>query len=397
MDAMLKLFIKDYQNVKDPAVRQRYGNFGSTVGIVTNVLLCAGKLAVGLLFHSVSVTADAVNNLSDAGSSVISLVSFKMANRPADAKHPFGHARIEYIAALIVAFLIVILGIELIKSSITKIITPDEIAFSVMTVVVLVLSIAAKLGLYLMNKKLGKRIDSSVMQATATDSLSDVLATSGVLLSTLLSPVFHFSLDGYMGAVVAVFIIISGFRIAVDTMDHLVGQAPSEELIHDISAYVLKYEGVIGIHDLMIHNYGPNRCFASVHAEVEADRDIMVSHDIMDNIERDIAADLGIHLVIHLDPVDTENEEVNALRRQVAALVRGIDGALSMHDFRTVSGLTHRNLIFDVQVPYTCAKSDQQILEELHRGIKAMSADYFAVVTLDRTYAALPQGRVNKS
>lgn len=394
-DKALKLLIGDYQDVQNTKVRQRYGFLSGIVGIITNFFLFAGKLTAGLLFHSVSVSADAINNLSDAGTSIISLVSFRMSGKPADAEHPFGHARMEYIASLVMAFFIMLLGVELIKTSVQKIISPDEVIFSALTVWVLALSILAKLGLYVLNTKLGKRIRSTVMQATAADSMADVLATTAVLLSTILSPLLHVSLDGYMGVLVAVFILYSGFRILMESQDYLLGHAPSEELTKLISRYVRSYDGVIGIHDLMIHSYGPNRCFASVHAEVPADRDIMISHDIIDNIERDIANEYGIHLVIHLDPVDTEDEETVRLRREITQLVERIDPSLSMHDFRMVKGKTHSNLIFDVAVPYTCKLSDEEILGTIQTQIKAKNAAYYAVVTVDRTYSSLPHNKAD--
>ena len=308
----------DFLDPQKGKVREQYGKKSSLIGIFVNVFLFIIKFAVGTLFHSVAVVADAVNSLADAGSSVISLISFKLSSKPADEKHPFGHERIEYIASSVVAVFILLLGIELLKTSFNKIVRPDEIEFSFVVVGVLLFSIAAKLWLYGFNIKLAKRIDSSMLRATAADSLSDVLATSSVLLSTILSPLLGFQLDGYVGILVSVFIMMSGLNILKETLDFLLGQVPSGELVELIDSYVKKYDGVLGIHDLVIHNYGPRRYFASVHVEVDAKEDILVSHDLIDNIERNIAQDLGIHLVIHLDPIITDDPFVNELRELTA-------------------------------------------------------------------------------
>lgn len=382
---LVKWFIKDNQNIQNSKVRENYGKLGGIVGIIINCLLFAGKFLVGTLFQSVSIVADAVNNLSDAGSSVISLVSFKLSNKPADRKHPFGHARMEYIASLVVAFLILMLGFELVRSSVDKIFRPDAIRFSYITVAVLVISIFAKLWLYLFNRKLGKKIDSTVMQATAADSLSDVAATSGVLISTIVSPLLHFQLDGYMGVAVAVFIIISGINILRDTMDHLLGQAPDAAFIESVNSYIMKYDGILGTHDLMVHSYGPQRCFASVHAEVDAGEDILKSHDIIDNIERDIETDMGIHLVIHLDPIVTGDETVNELRDFTQKIVKKIDPVLSIHDFRVVIGNTHSNLIFDIVVPFEFSMGDDEIISAVKEKIAQRDQTLYAVITLDRS------------
>ncbi|MDD4797358.1 MAG: cation diffusion facilitator family transporter [Eubacteriales bacterium] len=384
------------QNIDDADVRRRYGRLAGLVGIGVNLLLFAGKLGAGLAFHSVSVSADAVNNLSDAGTSLLALVSLRMASKPADAEHPFGHARMEYIASLVMAFLILLLGVELIKTSVHKIITPDAITFSAVTVWVLALSILAKAGLYALNKRLGRRMESALLKATAADSMADMLSTTAVLFSTILSPLLRKPLDGYMGVLVALFILYTGFRILMESQDYLLGQAPGAELTRLISRYVLGYDGIIGIHDLMVHTYGPGRCFASVHAEVPATRDIIDSHDIIDDIERDIAAEHGIHLVIHLDPVDTQDEETARLRSDVQQMVRQIEPSLSMHDFRIRRGKTHSKLIFDVAVPYACAMTDEQIRAAIEKGIKAKDGSYYAVVTLDRTYASLSQPNADR-
>jgi len=385
-DSLLKYFIRNYKDVKDSNVREQYGKLGSIVGIVVNMFLFIIKFAVGTLAHSVSITGDAVNNLSDAGSSLITLVSFKMSNKPPDKDHPFGHARIEYIAASIVGFVILLIGWELIKTSYDKILHPNAIEFSIITVFILVFSILAKLWLYRLNIKVGKRINSSVMQATAADSLSDVMATSAVLASTIISPLINFQLDGYMGVAVAIFIMRSAINILKDMLDTLVGKMPSNELINMIVSYIRKYHGVMGIHDLVVHDYGPHRCFASVHVEVDARVDVLESHDLIDNIERDIAADLGIPLVIHMDPVVLDDPFVDEMYQLTKQVINKMDTSLSIHDFRVVKGATHTNIIFDVTIPFHYEKEEGEILGEITRGIKETNVNLYPVITIDRSY-----------
>ena len=391
---LLKRFIKNYKNVKNSKVREQYGKLSSIVGIIVNIFLFATKFVVGTLSHSVSITGDAINNLSDAGSSVISLVSFKMSSKPADNKHPFGHARIEYVASSIVAVVILLIGVELLRTSFDKILHPIAIKFSIYTVFILAFSIIAKLWLYRLNANLGKHIDSSMLHATAADSLSDVLATAAVLTSTIISPLINFQLDGFMGIAVGIFIMLSGINILKGTMDSILGQGPSNESIDLIDTYIRKYDGVMGIHDLVVHDYGPNRCFASVHVEVDANVNILDSHDLIDNIERDISVDLGIHLVIHLDPIVMDNPIVNELHLLTEQLISSVDESLSMHDFRVVKGTTHSNLIFDVMVPYQCKKSDKQILEEIIGRMKEKDKSLYVVITIDRSYVSSPNHKM---
>ena len=391
---LLKRFIKNYKNVKNSKVRDQYGRLSSIVGIIVNIFLFATKFVVGTLSHSVSITGDAINNLSDAGSSVISLVSFKMSSKPADNKHPFGHARIEYVASSIVAVVILLIGVELLRTSFDKILHPIAIKFSIYTVFILAFSIIAKLWLYHLNTNFGKDIDSSMLHATATDSLSDVLATAAVLTSTIISPLINFQLDGFMGIAVGIFIMLSGINILKGTMDSILGQGPSNESIDLIDTYIRKYDGVMGIHDLVVHDYGPNRCFASVHVEVDANVNILDSHDLIDNIERDISVDLGIHLVIHLDPIVMDNPIVNELHLLTEQLISSVDESLSMHDFRVVKGTTHSNLIFDVMVPYQCKKRDKQILEEIIGRMKEKDKSLYVVITIDRSYVSSPNHKM---
>ena len=321
---LAKTFIKDYQNTDDENVRHAYGNLTSLVGIVNNIVLFIFKFMAGTLAGSVSITADAVNNLSDAGSSIISLISFRLSSRPADEEHPFGHARYECIASMLVACLILLLGFELIKTSAGKILHPEEVLFSWVSVIVLVVSIGVKLWMYMYNHHYGKVLSSSIMEATAADSISDVMATGAVLLSTILSPILHFNLDGYMGVIVACLIIYAGGGIIKSALDELLGKAPSKELVQSLKDKIYEYDGVLGIHDLIIHDYGVNRLFASVHVEVDYKVDVMKSHDMVDNIERDVKKSMGIELVIHMDPIKRDDPVTNELKEFIKKALKAI-------------------------------------------------------------------------
>jgi cation diffusion facilitator family transporter len=392
---LVKLFVKDYKNVNDSKVRERFGKLSSITGILVNVLLFALKFVAGKLSNSVSIVADAMNNLSDAGSSVISLISFKISGKPADKEHPFGHERMEYIASSVVSVIVILIGFELLKSSVQKVLNPSPVEVNTLSLCILAFSIAAKLWLYLFNTKLSKRIGSTVMRTTAADSLSDVLATSAVLVSAVISPLIGFQLDGFMGAVISVFIMVTGIKILKEPLDLLLGNVPPDELINLIENFIKKYEGVMDIHDLIVHNYGPNRCFASVHVEVDAKQDILKSHDLIDYIERDILEDLNIHLVIHLDPIVIDDPYVIMLYDMTKQIIREIDETLTVHDFRVAKGITHSNLIFDVTVPYEYKKNDCLILEEITRKIREKDKSLYAVVTIDRTYVSSPGNRKN--
>lgn len=386
---LVKRLIKDYDHTEDSRVRNAIGNLISSVGILNNLILFAFKFLAGTLANSVSITADAVNNLSDAGSSIISLISFKLSSKPADEKHPFGHARYECIASMVVACLILLLGLELIKTSFEKILSPDAIEFSWLSVIILIFSISVKLWMYLYNKKYGNLIKSSVMEAAAADSISDVMATGAVLISTLLSPVFHFNLDGYMGVVVAFFILMAGTGIIKSALDELLGQAPDEDLVMKIQKKITSYDGVLGMHDLMIHDYGVQRIFASVHVEVDCKVDVLISHDMIDNIERDFKENMGIEMVIHMDPINIDDPLTNELRVLVRKLVQEIHENLSMHDFRVVHGETHTNMIFDVVVPFDVPMNNQEILDQLAALVRREKGDnYYLVVTFDRAYTS---------
>ncbi len=388
---IIRTFVKNYQDVENHHVRESYGKLAGIVGIISNIILFLIKCTVGILFKSISVTADAVNNLSDAGSSVITLIGFKLSGKPADAKHPYGHARMEYITGLVVSFIIILLGFELIKTSFDKILHPEESVFSYLTIFVLLISVAIKLWQGIFNKKVGKLIHSSAIEATAADSINDVIATSVVLLSTVIAKLTGIDLDGYMGVLVAAFILISGIKMVGETINPLLGMAPDREMVERINQKIMSYDTVLGIHDLVVHNYGPQRCFASVHVEVPAEQDILISHDIIDNIERDFARDMDIHLVVHLDPIVTDDETTDLLKARVKQLVSEISPELSIHDFRAVVGVSHTNLIFDVCVPFSVKLSDSEVTSLISRKIKEIDPDYYAVIVIDRSYIGSAQ------
>lgn len=383
-DLILRIFVRDHKNTEDPAVRDKCGRVAGAVGIVTNFLLFLMKIVVGTVFHSVSVTADAVNNLTDSGSSVVTLIGFKMASKPADEKHPFGHARIEYLSGVIVSFIVIFLGLQLGMSSIEKILTPEENALTPVALVVLVISILAKLWQCLFYRKVGRMIKSESVEATSKDSRNDVIATSVVLLGAVITMLTGVNLDGYMGAAVALFIVFSGVQLTISTADPLLGQAPEGELVQTITEKMLSYPGIIGMHDLAVHNYGVGRCFASAHCEVDAKNDILVSHDLIDNIERDFSRDLGIHMVIHLDPVIVGDARTDALHCKVQSLVTALYPTVTIHDFRVIWGVTHSNIVFDAAVPFAVKDSDTIITQKLEAEIQKLDPDYRTVVTIDR-------------
>lgn len=384
-DLILRIFVRDHKNTEDPAVRDKCGRVAGAVGIVTNFLLFLMKIIVGTVFHSVSVTADAVNNLTDSGSSVVTLIGFKMAGKPADEKHPFGHARIEYLSGVIVSFIVIFLGLQLGMSSIEKIITPEENALTPVALIVLVISILAKLWQCLFYRKVGRMIKSESVEATSKDSRNDVIATSVVLLGAVITMLTGVNLDGYMGAAVALFIVFSGVQLTISTADPLLGQAPEGELVQTITEKMLSYPGIIGMHDLAVHNYGVGRCFASAHCEVDARNDILVSHDLIDNIERDFSRDLGIHMVIHLDPVIVGDARTDALHRKVQSLVTALYPTVTIHDFRVIWGVTHSNIVFDAAVPFAVKDSDAVITQKFEAEIQKLDPDYRTVVTIDRS------------
>ena len=390
IEFLIRRFVPDWQQVQRTDVRERYGTLAAAVGILSNIFLCIIKGLIGLFSGSIAVTADAVNNLSDAGSSVITLLAFKIAGKPADEEHPYGHARMEYISGMAVSFIIILLGLELMGSSFEKILHPEEVGVSALTYLVLIVSIAVKLWQGMFNRNLGKRISSEALQATAADSLNDVFSTGAVLLSTLGSQFPAIPIDGWVGMLVAIFITVSGVKLIMETGSPLLGQAPDPQMVRELEEKITAYDGVIGIHDLQVHNYGPGRVFATVHAEVPANRDILVSHDIIDNIEREVGHEMNLNLVIHMDPVVTDDERLNQLHAQVQQIVAGIDSNLSMHDFRAVFGPTHTNLVFDVVVPPGFSLSDSELSRRIEQQVQTLGS-YFCVITVDHNYAYFPQ------
>ena len=380
---LVKQFVKNYQNTEDTQVRTSYGILSSCVGIVCNVLLFAAKLAIGMLMNSLAIMADAFNNLSDAASSIISFVGVKMAGKPADKEHPFGHGRIEYIAALIVAFLVIEVGITCLQSSFEKLFHPEAIAFDWISFGILLLSVGVKL----FNRKLGKRIDSKVMLATAADSAGDVIVTSATLASILICYFTSVNIDAFTGLAVSVLVIWSGISIARDTLEPLIGQRPDPELYRQIQEMVESYDGIVGTHDLIIHNYGPNRSMASIHAEVPRETDIEVSHEIIDRVEREVARKLNIFLVIHMDPVEIHDEKVLAVKAKLNGVIRALDPDLTFHDFRVVNGQEQINLIFDLVIPFSYSQDEaDKVVHQVKSLMKEVDGRYQCVITVDKNY-----------
>lgn len=388
-DLLVKMFVKNYEDTDNISVRTAYGVLASGVGIACNVLLSLAKMMVGMLLHSVSVMADAFNNLSDAGSSIIGLVGVKMAEKPADEDHPFGHGRIEYVAALIVAFLVIEVGFTFFKDSISKIRHPEELRFQMVSIVILGMSILVKLWLGMFNKKLGKKIDSQVMMATAADSLGDVIATAATVVSILFWKVTGINIDGFVGLGVSLVVMWAGIGIARDTLEPLIGEATTPEDYRRIKKFVEKYDGIMGSHDLIVHNYGPGRSMASIHAEVPNNVSIEVSHEIIDRIERDAAKELGIFLVIHMDPLETEDQTVLKVRKKTEKAVEELDSRCSIHDFRMVKGEDQINFIFDLVVPreYSEKKGDELMIRVIER-MQEIDKRYQCVITLENSFVA---------
>ena len=388
-DFLVNKFIKDSTNIESTEVRTRYGMLASVVGIFCNVLLFSVKLTIGLILSSLAVTADAFNNLSDAASSIISFIGVKMAGKPADAEHPFGHGRIEYIAALIVSFLVIEVGFTFFKSSISKILHPEEISFDLVPFVILILSILVKLWMAFFNNKLGKRIDSKVMLATAADSLGDVITTSATVLSIIICHFTSINVDAIAGLIVSAIVIWSGISIAKDTLEPLIGERIPAELYQKITDIVESYDGIVGTHDLIVHNYGPNRSMATIHAEVPNDVNIEVSHEIIDKIERDVKKDLNILLVIHMDPVEMRDEEVLSLREKTSRIVHALDPELNFHDFRVLKENEQRNLIFDLVIPDSYSEKDaNRVMHQLVSLLHEMDEHVECIITLDRSFEA---------
>lgn len=386
---LVNKFIKDSANIESTEVRTCYGMLASVVGIFCNVLLFSVKLAIGLILSSLAVTADAFNNLSDAASSIISFVGVKMAGKPADAEHPFGHGRIEYIAALIVSFLVIEVGFTFFKSSISKIMHPEEITFDPVPFIILILSILVKLWMAFFNNKLGKRIDSKVMLATAADSLGDVITTSATVISIVICHFTSINVDAIAGLIVSGIVIWSGVSIAKDTLEPLIGQRVPSELYQKITDMVESYEGIVGAHDLIVHNYGPNRSMATIHAEVPNDVSIEASHEIIDRIERDAKKKLNILLVIHMDPIEMRDEEVLELRDKTSHIVHALDPELHFHDFRVLKENEKKNLVFDLVVPDSYTEKDaNRVMHQLIALLHEIEKNVDCIITLDRSFEA---------
>lgn len=381
---LCKLFIKNSDNSKDPAVRRAYGILMSIVGIVANILLSALKLIFGTLSGSISVTADALNNLSDAGAQIISLISFKMSAKPADRDHPFGHARIEYVASMIVSFLVLLVGVELMKESIEKIFHPSDSRFGTGVMIVLAISIAVKLWLAVSGRRMAKKIGSSVVAAASADSFSDAIATSAVLVSAIVCRIWEIRTDAYMGVAVSVVILIAGIKILNDTKNSILGSPPDPEVVEGINEIAKRYPEILGVHDLVVHNYGPGNTIASFHAEVDGKGDVYLIHDVIDNVEKILWSELHVRTTIHMDPIVTDDERISELRALAREVIKRIDSRMDIHDFRFVEGVTHSNLIFDITVPFEIKLSDAEIISLTEKGIKEIHPDFCSVVTLDR-------------
>lgn len=383
---LLKHFVKGYPDTSSPDVRTRCGNLAGTVGIVCNVLLCAGKFLAGFLSGSLAISADAVNNLSDASSSVIALLGFRIAAKPADDEHPYGHGRTEYLAGLAVSVMILLIGLELVKTSVGKIMAPEPIQAGLVPLAVLVVSILVKLWMAAFNRQVGKQIGSSVLEATAADSRNDVIATSAVLVATLAQMIFGWQLDGWIGLAVAAFILYSGWGLVKEAIAPLLGQAPDPEMVRHILEVTRSYPGVLGIHDLIVHDYGPGRQFASLHVEMAASQDVLASHDVIDQIERRFLEQEGLHVIIHYDPIVTDNNEVGEVREYLAKQVKRLDPRLTIHDLRMVPGETHTNLIFDLVVPHGFEMPECRLKSEVQAMAQSKNPKWQCVVTLENSY-----------
>lgn len=383
---LVKTFVKNYENTSDIYVRGKYGTLSSIVGIVCNILLFAVKFAMGSLANSIAVVSDAFNNLSDGASCIVTLFGYKMAAKPADKDHPFGHGRMEYLTSLIIAAVIFVMGIELLKDSAVKILHPEKVEFRVVVLVSLVVSIGIKLWMSHFNTILGKRINSSVMLATAKDSRSDVVATLATVISLIAAIFTDLPIDGIMGIIVSLFILKAGYEIIKDTVDELLGKPAAPETVDEIARLVCCDDRIIGVHDMIIHNYGPGNMIGSCHAEVKSNEDFIAAHDLIDRIEHEIHKQLRIQMTIHMDPIEVDDEQVNMYRLLVANVVRRVDKRLGFHDFRTVTGDTHVNLIFDLVVPYEIKQTDDELKNEIDAILAKEETKFYTVITFDREY-----------
>ena len=382
-ELLLRLFIKDREHTEDPDTRADIGKLAGITGIVCNLLLFAGKLIMGLLSGALSIVADAINNLTDASSSVVTLLGFRMAQQPADEDHPFGHARYEYLSGLAVSALILVIGFELATSSIKKIINPEAVVFSVVTLLVLIASIAVKLWMSLFFNKLGRTIRSTALTATAADSRNDCISTGAVLAGLLIGHFLNINVDGWFGLGVALFILWSGIQNAKETISPLLGERAEKELIEKLTKLVMSHDKILGIHDLLIHDYGPGQCYATLHAEVSSEEDPLQSHELIDDIECDALEELNVHLVIHYDPVVLNDPEWNAVSGLLRKIVTDIDPNFSIHDFRMVRGSDRTTLIFDVVIPFDMMKNRKEIKKEIRRALAETGETYVTVIRFD--------------
>lgn len=378
--------IPDHQNTQDRRVRHAYGVLCGAAGIAFNFLLFAFKAFAGILSGSIAITADAFNNLSDAGSSVVTLLGFKLAAQKPDRDHPFGHGRMEYISGLVVSMVILLMGVELIKTSVQKIISPQTVVFRPLILIILAASIAVKLYMAFYNRAIGRKIGSAAMLATATDSLSDCLATTAALISTVIGHYFSISIDGWCGVAVACFILWAGVNAVKETIDPLLGQPPTQEFVEEVERRVLCHDGITGIHDLIVHDYGPGRRFISLHAEVSADGNMLELHDVIDTAERELSEKMGCLATIHMDPLEQNDSLTTQTRERVATIVKLIDPSITIHDFRMVSGPSHTNVIFDAVVPHGCPLSDRELTARISDGVRALDGNYFAVVKIEKSF-----------
>ena len=383
---LFKRFIKDYENIKDTKVRDQYGKLAGIVGIISNSILCIAKILVGFISGSIAIVADGVNNLADASSSLITLAGFKLASMPEDEEHPYGHARIEYLAGMAVSVMIILVGVELGKSSIDKIIDPSPLEFSWTLVLVLIFAIAIKIWQALFNISAGKKIDSVALIATGTDSRNDVISTTIVLAGVLIGHFANVQIDGYLGLLVALFILWSGISLVKETISPLLGEAPDPELVAQIAQIAKSHEGILDIHDLVVHNYGPGKIFASIHLEVDASVDVMVSHDLIDNIEHDIANELNINITAHMDPVDLSTPYRDEVMQLIKDTIEPLDGVIGMHDLRMVTGPTHTNVIFDVVISSGCKMPCEEIKDVIDKNIQKKYPNFFTVIDFDKSY-----------
>ena len=386
-ELLLRRFVRGYEDTNDPEVRERYGTLSGTVGIILNLCLTAGKLVAGLMTGAVSVTADAFNNLSDALTSLVTLAGFRLAGRAADEDHPFGHGRYEYLAGMAVSVAVLLVGLELARGALEKILHPEQVVFSALSAGILVASILVKLWMFRFNRDLGRRSGSAAMAAVATDSISDCMATGAVLLGLLVSHFLHLSIDGWVGILVSAFVLRAGWEALRDTLDPLLGKVPDPELVKGIQETVLAHPEISGVHDLVVHDYGPGHIMATLHAEVSMDADIGEAHDVIDNVERELNQRFRIIATIHMDPIVTNDERVNDLRREMLSLAKTMDERITLHDFRMTEGPTHTNLIFDLVVPRDCSRSDEEVRKEMGRLAREADPRYITVVQIDHPYA----------